>query len=231
MEGHKKDIITASTGDYWRLLMPGKYRVTASAKGFAPVTKTISVQKGPAQQLNFIMNQSGSSKIFHDKPNPVEDSQPSPEEGTVSYQVQSTPQTNPMAGAGGNIMDGNINLDNNYGYGQGGGLYGGGFADTGGSYEGGFGVLNGGFSNGYGINMLSNPESSPGGPPLNIGENLMRYSPNGMEMSGPLQDGALDRLAMMSPYETQSKDTESASISAVTDDKDFNENNFHSVNI
>lgn len=33
----------APTGDYWRLLNPGEYRVTARAEGFSPVTKVCVV--------------------------------------------------------------------------------------------------------------------------------------------------------------------------------------------
>lgn len=226
VEGHKKDIITASRGDYWRLLMPGQYKVTASAKGFAPVTRTVSVEPGPAKQLNFVLNRSGASEALasQDEPNPAEDSQPSPEEGPLPYQVQNAPQMSQMsvAGTGSNMMGGNMNSDN-YGYGLGGGGYGGGFTETGGgNYGNGFGVLNGGFSNGFGINMMSGPEINPGG--MQYAENKAPNSVNNnLELSGPLQDGALDRLAMMSPFETQSKDSENAPINVLTDDK--NESN------
>lgn len=39
IEGINHDVTTAPTGDYWRLLNPGEYRVTARAEGFSPVTK------------------------------------------------------------------------------------------------------------------------------------------------------------------------------------------------
>uniref|UniRef100_A0A8C6P349 AE binding protein 1 n=1 Tax=Nothobranchius furzeri TaxID=105023 RepID=A0A8C6P349_NOTFU len=39
IEGVNHDVTTAPAGDYWRLLNPGEYRVTARAEGFSPVTK------------------------------------------------------------------------------------------------------------------------------------------------------------------------------------------------
>ncbi|EDO41722.1 predicted protein, partial [Nematostella vectensis] len=53
VEGHKKDIFTASDGDFWRLLNPGDYKVTAFADGFEDQTKTVTVNKGPATEVEF----------------------------------------------------------------------------------------------------------------------------------------------------------------------------------
>ncbi|KAF7667926.1 hypothetical protein LDENG_00042180 [Lucifuga dentata] len=39
VEGINHDVTTAPTGDYWRLLNPGEYRVTVRAEGFSSVTK------------------------------------------------------------------------------------------------------------------------------------------------------------------------------------------------
>uniref|UniRef100_A0A669E643 AE binding protein 1 n=1 Tax=Oreochromis niloticus TaxID=8128 RepID=A0A669E643_ORENI len=39
IEGINHDVTTAPTGDYWRLLNPGEYRVTARAEGFSSLTK------------------------------------------------------------------------------------------------------------------------------------------------------------------------------------------------
>lgn len=42
----EKVVYTAESGDYWRLITPGTYAVTAVARGFRPHTKTVSVPKG-----------------------------------------------------------------------------------------------------------------------------------------------------------------------------------------
>nr|XP_012140788.1 PREDICTED: carboxypeptidase D-like [Megachile rotundata] len=43
VEGIKHDIYAADGGDYWRLLVPGKYNVTASAIGYEAQTQSITV--------------------------------------------------------------------------------------------------------------------------------------------------------------------------------------------
>ncbi|TNM90264.1 hypothetical protein fugu_004498 [Takifugu bimaculatus] len=43
VEGINHDVTTAPTGDFWRLLNPGEYRVTARAEGFSSVTKVCVV--------------------------------------------------------------------------------------------------------------------------------------------------------------------------------------------
>lgn len=49
--------VTANVyGDYWRLLLPGTYKVTASANGFKSETKTVEVVKNQVSILNFTLS-------------------------------------------------------------------------------------------------------------------------------------------------------------------------------
>ena len=51
---------TAVDGDYWRLLLPGEYEVTASAHGYIRSTKKAKVEDAPATQINFILKKVNS---------------------------------------------------------------------------------------------------------------------------------------------------------------------------
>ncbi|KAM9359839.1 adipocyte enhancer-binding protein 1 [Symphorus nematophorus] len=64
VEGVNHDVTTASTGDYWRLLNPGEYRVTARAEGFSPVTKlcVVGYQSG-ATACSFNLAKSNWDRI------------------------------------------------------------------------------------------------------------------------------------------------------------------------
>ncbi|XP_020488594.1 inactive carboxypeptidase-like protein X2 [Labrus bergylta] len=64
VEGVNHDVTTAPTGDFWRLLNPGEYRVTARAEGFSPVTKlcVVGYQSG-ATACSFNLAKSNWDRI------------------------------------------------------------------------------------------------------------------------------------------------------------------------
>uniref|UniRef100_A0A671VN55 AE binding protein 1 n=1 Tax=Sparus aurata TaxID=8175 RepID=A0A671VN55_SPAAU len=74
VEGINHDVTTAPTGDYWRLLNPGEYRVTARAEGFSPVTKlcVVGYQSG-ATACSFNLAKSNWDRIkqVRHRPNPL----------------------------------------------------------------------------------------------------------------------------------------------------------------
>ncbi|XP_042326599.1 probable carboxypeptidase X1 isoform X1 [Sceloporus undulatus] len=72
VDGINHDIRTAFDGDYWRLLNPGEYEVTAAAEGYHPVTRNCRVSyednpticdfrltKTPKQRLREILSKGG----------------------------------------------------------------------------------------------------------------------------------------------------------------------------
>ncbi|XP_066279032.1 carboxypeptidase N catalytic chain-like [Branchiostoma lanceolatum] len=54
VDGINHDVTTAKDGDYWRILVPGTYMVTASYKGMTR-TKQVTVSTKRARTLNFVM--------------------------------------------------------------------------------------------------------------------------------------------------------------------------------
>ncbi|KGL92016.1 Adipocyte enhancer-binding protein 1, partial [Charadrius vociferus] len=62
--GINHNIKTASSGDYWRILNPGEYRVSARAEGYNPSIKTCSVFYDiGATQCNFVLSRSNWKRI------------------------------------------------------------------------------------------------------------------------------------------------------------------------
>ncbi|XP_062995298.1 adipocyte enhancer-binding protein 1 [Elgaria multicarinata webbii] len=62
--GINHDVLTASGGDYWRILNPGEYRVTVRADGYNPSVKTCNVFYDiGATQCNFILSRSNWKRI------------------------------------------------------------------------------------------------------------------------------------------------------------------------
>uniref|UniRef100_A0A8B9C430 AE binding protein 1 n=1 Tax=Anser brachyrhynchus TaxID=132585 RepID=A0A8B9C430_9AVES len=62
--GINHNVKTASGGDYWRILNPGEYRVSARAEGYNPSVKTCSVLYDiGATQCNFVLSRSNWKRI------------------------------------------------------------------------------------------------------------------------------------------------------------------------
>uniref|UniRef100_A0A4W5RW16 Carboxypeptidase N subunit 1 n=1 Tax=Hucho hucho TaxID=62062 RepID=A0A4W5RW16_9TELE len=53
--GINHDVTTGVDGDYFRLLLPGTYTVTASTSGYLPSTRTVTVGPAEAIQLHFYL--------------------------------------------------------------------------------------------------------------------------------------------------------------------------------
>lgn len=51
----RHDVFSARDGDFWRLLVPGSYDVTVSAKGFEQETKSCTVLSDKAAKLEFTL--------------------------------------------------------------------------------------------------------------------------------------------------------------------------------
>ncbi|KAG8430466.1 hypothetical protein GDO86_020547 [Hymenochirus boettgeri] len=64
VEGINHDIRAANDGDYWRLLNPGEYAVTARAEGFTPSTKNCAVgYEMGATRCDFTLTKSNMARI------------------------------------------------------------------------------------------------------------------------------------------------------------------------
>ncbi|XP_051541917.1 adipocyte enhancer-binding protein 1 [Myxocyprinus asiaticus] len=64
VEGIKHDVKTAATGDYWRLLNPGEYRVTARADGYSSQTRLCIVgYDASATPCSFTLTKSNWARI------------------------------------------------------------------------------------------------------------------------------------------------------------------------
>ncbi|RWS09438.1 carboxypeptidase D-like protein [Dinothrombium tinctorium] len=57
VNGINHDVKSSSLGDYWRLLIPGKYNISASKIGYHSETKTVTVEASSATIVNFILKE------------------------------------------------------------------------------------------------------------------------------------------------------------------------------
>ncbi|XP_026313538.1 carboxypeptidase D isoform X2 [Hyposmocoma kahamanoa] len=55
VEGVHHNVKTAQDGDYWRLLVPGTYNITASKTGYESVSETVTVPQSGSVSLNFTL--------------------------------------------------------------------------------------------------------------------------------------------------------------------------------
>ncbi|XP_048648662.1 LOW QUALITY PROTEIN: carboxypeptidase D [Marmota marmota marmota] len=53
-------VTSYKNGDYWRLLVPGTYKITASARGYNPVTQNVTVKSEGAIEVNFTLVRSST---------------------------------------------------------------------------------------------------------------------------------------------------------------------------
>ena len=63
IHGIDHNVQSLSNGDYFRLLLPGTYHVTASLPGYARDTKKVVVNEGPAIVLNFTLTQLSNKEL------------------------------------------------------------------------------------------------------------------------------------------------------------------------
>ena len=51
----RHDVTSSKDGDYWRLLVPGSYEITASAKGYQPQTHLVELKASEGKVVNFTL--------------------------------------------------------------------------------------------------------------------------------------------------------------------------------
>ncbi|XP_063061672.1 carboxypeptidase D isoform X2 [Engraulis encrasicolus] len=61
VDGINHHVRTYKDGDYWRLLAPGVYNITATAQGYSPMRITVSVQEKEAMEVNFRLPRLGGA--------------------------------------------------------------------------------------------------------------------------------------------------------------------------
>ncbi|XP_014786221.1 carboxypeptidase D [Octopus bimaculoides] len=66
VSGIDHDVVTGNDGDYWRLLAPDKYEITASKFGYISETAQIKVSEGAAVVLNFTLMVNSSIALLNE---------------------------------------------------------------------------------------------------------------------------------------------------------------------
>lgn len=51
----RHDVTSAKDGDYWRLLVPGSYEVTATANGYQPQTRLVELHASEGKVVHFTL--------------------------------------------------------------------------------------------------------------------------------------------------------------------------------
>lgn len=64
VESIDHQVKSAQYGDYWRLLMPGNYVITASLPGYNKESKSVQIVAQQATVLNFTLTPSGSTTVI-----------------------------------------------------------------------------------------------------------------------------------------------------------------------
>ena len=61
----RHDVTSSKDGDYWRLLVPGSYEITARAKGYQPKTHLVELRASEGKIVNFTLkpNQEDGTKL------------------------------------------------------------------------------------------------------------------------------------------------------------------------
>ena len=54
----RHDVTSSKDGDYWRLLVPGSYEVTATANGYQPQTHLVELHVSAGKVVNFTLKPS-----------------------------------------------------------------------------------------------------------------------------------------------------------------------------
>eukprot|EP00794_Sanderia_malayensis_P007497 gene7497-8328_t len=60
VEGRGHPVQTGKDGDYWRILLPGQYEISAAKPGYTTIKQSVTVADGPSSVLNFTLKKSGS---------------------------------------------------------------------------------------------------------------------------------------------------------------------------